>query len=152
MSVKSKLTQGGDGTAIPAGMVGEVKAATAIGTSVTIGTSDTTITDITLNKGRWQLFWALVVTNAPATTFTYDYVGLTNSGGAHIAGTWLRQLAYPASVQARHLHSNSIVVDVVADGTVYYLKGNKADSGTGSIVIVEVAADVQPKMYAVLLG
>jgi len=152
MANKAILVQGGDGTAVPAGMVGEVIAATAIGASVTINTSDTTVTDITLSKGRWHLFWSLVVTNLPASIFTYDYIGITNSGGAHTAGTWLRQLAYSALVQVRHPYSNSIVVDVSTDGTVYYLKGNKVDSGTGSVVIVEVATDVQPKLYAIRIA
>lgn len=64
MANKAILTQGGDGTAIPSNMVGEVKRADVLAGTNQVLTAGAGFTDITgaslsLGKGRWMIFAAV---------------------------------------------------------------------------------------------
>ncbi len=57
MGVKSILQQGGDGTAIPSNMVGEVKSATgASNITLTTTNTDYSVASVSLEAGTWLVF------------------------------------------------------------------------------------------------
>ncbi len=91
MGNKAILVQGGDGTAIPAGMVGEKRDFTSRATVAVSGswTSNSSALD-TLPAGRWQLYhiatWAANnsangISFGIATNGTADATGLIATGG-----------------------------------------------------------------------
>jgi hypothetical protein len=94
MGVKSILQQGGDGTAIPAGMVGEVKIAELSGASATT-LADTEIdvgsASITLSAGAWEIGYTATTLITRPSGSTEGAVGgrlrITDSSNNVISGT-----------------------------------------------------------------
>lgn len=84
MAVKAKLVQGGAGTAIPAGMVGETIQSILAEASAVVLTSGvyTDVTSITLPAGKWSISCVSeisVQTSAPNNTLTL--LGIATASG-----------------------------------------------------------------------
>jgi hypothetical protein len=81
MAKKQILQQAGDGTAVPTGMVGEVKSGRTADTSLSSGTYNALV-DLTLSAGLW-LVTAFAVANRNAVTLSDGTVAfdVSKSGG-----------------------------------------------------------------------
>lgn len=141
--IKAKLTQGGDGTAIAAGYVGEVKAAVCSDLSQESPTA-TTYYDVTgtldLGPGNWDIFVsASVAMQFPGGTisgFVCPYTNLALRSGA----STIEQSAYCGAGNVAgvvHMVAASFTksVDLTAASTIYKLSAKWAQfSGSGSTV------------------
>lgn len=144
MTVKAKLVQGGDGSAIPSGMVGEVitsSKAQSVGTSsagVTLGTF------AGITKGRWRFDFKGTIVNSSGLISKAGYiVQLTtnNSLNPTISDYYNSNIETTTgngtviadgANNIGHQTSTSIVLDIAADAT-YYLRGAYTSTGGGSI-------------------
>lgn len=81
MVTKSLVTQGGDGTAVPSGMVGEVisqERLRASALTITNGTvANVTANPIPLTPGRWIINAAISIETGAATTLSEPYFSIS---------------------------------------------------------------------------
>ncbi len=143
MSTKSILVQGGDGTAIPAGMVGEQ--ITASGAAYTgSSTTNTTLSSISLGAGVWEVTGyvsvqndsgtlslaevsAALTTNASLSVAIYDCVNNpTTMCGGYVIGV-SNVLRYTNSVTNRFQNAST---------TTIYLRLGLASTGGGNVAVL----------------
>lgn len=85
MTTKQTLLSGGDGTAIPAGTIGETKQ--AIVTTAQLTTSQANVTSLTLEKGKWLVSGMVSMKSSPNTRTFVNGCITTSSGGSGTNGT-----------------------------------------------------------------
>ena len=139
MANKQQLQSAGDGTAIPAGYVGEV-IETASFSDYTCTTSEENITgaSITLGSGVWRIFYSLSVnatTGAVAGNITSVDVLLTNSSNTKI-GNSQKKLYANNTGSGNYVLISTLTAEAIVSistSTIYKLRAFRTDSnGTGS--------------------
>ena len=144
--VKSKLIQGGDGTAIPAGMVGEtltnVISSTTVAVTNTVLTQDT---NLVCGVGRWELTYSVTAnytTGASASDRGKVEVWIADSSNDAVVIGKSKRALFAKTVAAVTNDviaclSVTVVIDVPASTTKNYrLVGLRTDTaGTGQAVI-----------------
>jgi hypothetical protein len=79
MANKNILVQAGDGTAIPSGMVGEVKSATgAASTTLTLSNTSYSVASVSLEAGTWLVFGKAAFSTA-GTSRSATFVSINTS-------------------------------------------------------------------------
>ena len=117
MGVKSKLAQGGDGTAIPAGFCGNL--VTSTNTVAGSLTGDNLITSITVNKGIYLCHGNVYLRPNSASSCAAKI-----TTGASISGTAEAGLVrLEGSVNGDTLVCMPLILNVTADGTTINLRG-----------------------------
>jgi hypothetical protein len=147
MAKKQILQQGGDGTAVPTGMVGET---ITTGPTESLGASSSGVTlgTLPLTKGKWLVSvsgsiivsspavtnaaWAIrLTTNAtlnPSNSDCYNNIGDSIGGNASVQ---------ESTVLRGHASGNFIIT--ITNDTTYYLRGAYTAVGGGSIGIKGLA-------------
>ena len=160
MSNKSILsTPRTDGTAVPAGYIGEVVTWTTPPTtqSLTTTLTDWTNAFITLNKGRWLINVQVSASYFSGTTTGADggtEVQITNSSNSIIQNmdnVFSGGKSTGQSIIARGTLSFSAVVDVSSDGTIYKIRARYFDNAGSGSGAVENGPDIRSRFFAVRL-
>ena len=134
-----------DGSAVPAGEIGEVIRSTVM-TNTTISTSATDVTgsSLPLTPGRWQIFYSIegeIVTGSSNSDRTLGALAVYTSGNVKLAQTDSRLAGKTPAATSLVLNgklSGSSVVDLSA-ATTYKLQGTRIDlQGTGSLTVIVV--------------
>lgn len=128
--IKSKLTQGGDGTAIPAGMVGEL-ISNGTHSAVTLSTgANFTITSITLTAGVWDVSGAAeVITGATTTTVASAGISLANNAFSTFSGEAVTFAIISASATSTLIYPTPVRRIEVTSSTPVYLVTRSDFSG-----------------------
>lgn len=85
MTTKQTLLSGGDGTAIPAGVIGETKQ--SVVTTAQLTTSQANVTSLSLEKGKWLVSGMVSLRSSPNTRQHVNGCITTSSAGVGINGT-----------------------------------------------------------------
>jgi hypothetical protein len=160
VTAKTQFQSGGDGTAVPAGMIGEVKTAIQSGAiSITSSSNWTNISSVTLTKGVWSVsIHAAAAVTSPGVAYTegprIGYSTDATTGFSDLDGSIARSNTTAFSItapmsstitQQRFAASATCVPIVVAADTTYYLKAsNNVSSGTmeiysGRLIFIRIA-------------
>ncbi len=151
MAAKGILTQGGDGTAIPAGVIGELFGSVRNGTNSKIyettsttapTTSPTTLLTLTLNKGLY-LFIAECVIAKQSATATQDDLFIGIKGGGTDLDYAYGKASYPGIQFATNTVTRAKLVLVTADSTnitvIGYMSLATASSAANQCYAVRLA-------------
>jgi hypothetical protein len=140
MARKQILQQAGDGTAIPAGVVGETKTwATPPSTNTSLSTeADWTNATITVTAGVWLIIASVQVgyrTGASVSNWGLTVVKLTNSANTVIDNQSAQVVAMTPAAAVTEVRSTATLCTTVSvsTSTEYKLRVYKVDgSGTGT--------------------
>lgn len=151
MATKATKFQGGDGTAIEAGMVGEMFGTVRNGTNSKIyettsstvpGTGSTTLLTLTLNKGIY-LFAAECVIAKQAATSTQDDVFIGVKGGGTDLDYAYAKHTYPATQFATATITRAKLIQVTADSTnitvIGYMSLTQASAASNQCYALRIA-------------
>ncbi len=141
MATKAILTQAGDGTAIPAGMVGQilesigsnnVEKASSLGADVVFDSVGAP--SVTLGVGTWELFGASALRgeNAADIKTIVFYDGSADFGGGTVEGIGNTGLRTPACCMGS--------INVTSGSKTIYLKGKR--NGASTIVVGHTGANL----------
>jgi len=129
MSNKQLLQSAGDGTAVPAGYVGEVQLANPVA-NVTPGASvqdlNKTVVSITLTPGVWAVSGVVTVNPGTAVGLKFAYVGisLTNNGSDNSTKNNITGLDIASSSNStRYFPTPTRVLTLTSSTTVYLVAG-----------------------------
>lgn len=142
MANKQLLQSAGDGTAVPAGYVGEVLTSTATASSP--GSSQQfNVTSKLIPKGTWMIFGSWTF-GGGATSQTQSFGGLSTTSGNGL-GTLQFPITFNPSASGLILNSAPFVVNLISD-TTYYLAarsdfsgGGNSSSVTGTLTAIRIA-------------
>jgi hypothetical protein len=143
MANKAILVQGGDGTGIPANMVGEVVVSTKVQIVGAGSVGSTTGTFANITKGRWRFDFKSSIVGASGTITSAAFITqlTTNSAlnptigddyNANVETSCGSSTVVALSNTISAQRSMFVIVDVTAD-TTYYLRSAYSVAGGGSI-------------------
>jgi hypothetical protein len=143
MSVKSKLAQGGDGTAIPAGFVGEVVTSSKVQSVGASSTGATIGTFSGITKGRWRFDFKGTAITADGIISKIGYIVQLTSNSSlnpNIGDSYSTAIETSCGSSEIAAISNSVssqtstsfVLDIASDST-FYLRCAYSVTGGGSI-------------------
>jgi len=159
MSVKNVLFQGGDGTAIPAGMVGEkiTWASAPSSYAVTGSEADWTNATITLPVGNWEIkanIQVEVVTAASSDAAQDLTVKITDSSNTVLNNqTKLTKCKTVAAVSNTIVCCSSFATTVsIVSPTTYKIRASRADTGGAGSATLFYQSGLYSEFYAIRIG
>jgi hypothetical protein len=146
MAKKQILQQAGDGTAVPTGVIGEVKASSDLAsTAMTVSGNGYNAGTLTLGAGNW-LIYANISIYGPPTTFTLFEAAISTVSATNQEKFCSRDLSTNAA------NTRRLVVPVrnviIGSSTTYYLYCSATWSGGTTPAII--AAETQ--FYAIRIA
>jgi hypothetical protein len=154
MSTKSILVQGGDGTAVPSGMVGEVIQSSYNGSANVVATTWTELTSIALTPGRWDISANTLFIQRGASGYIQGgYINVSTASGSNVpSGRVLGKNEMFFDLPARGASVDGAatptiqkyVVDITVN-TTYYVKYyvnavvNSTNQQSGNLVAIRIA-------------
>jgi hypothetical protein len=125
MANKVILVQGGDGTAVPSGMVGHSATSTATVSGAITANTSTVITSHTLNKGVYLFFASAYLRPVSAAVSEVQITtGTTITGGAGSGGYGRAQ----AGVDGDVVQCAAVVLVIASDATAVNLVGKASQN------------------------
>lgn len=147
MTQKALLQSAGDGTAVPAGYVGEVKSIIqSVAINIATGSNFTNIGSVLVPKGVWKLSAQMTVATGGAMTFNEALtIGYSTDSSTSFSDQDLSQTRSNNCFGSNIINTsitntrNAVVADfgvlVVASDTTYYFKqANRASAGSYDIL------------------